>query len=84
MRLFKIKNQPNQEKYGELVLTGDNEQIIYDIVYDGKGYHNYPSRLDEDFRTAESELATYGGEAMMEYLDHLQKYYNMRVVERSK
>lgn len=81
MRLFRIKNQPNEKPYGEIVLTGDNGEVLYDIVYDGKGYHNYPSRFDGDFRTAESELATYGGQAMLDYLEHLKNYYNMQVKE---
>lgn len=81
MRLFKIKNQPDKEPYGEIVLTGDNGEVLYDIVYDGKGYYNYPSRLDGDFRTAESELATYGGKAMLDYLEYLKTHYNMQVKE---
>lgn len=81
MRLFKAKNQPNEKPYGEIVLIGDNGEVLYDIVYDGKGYHNYPSRLDGDFKMAENELATYGGKAMLDYLEHLKNYYNMRVRE---
>lgn len=81
MRLFTIKNQPGKKPYGEIVLTGDNGDVLYDIVYDGKGNHNYPSRLDGDFRTAESQLATYGGKAMLEYLEHLKNYYNMQIKE---
>lgn len=84
MRLFTIKNQPDQKPYGEIVLTGDDGQVLYDIVYDGKGYGNYPDRLDGDFRMAESQLATYGAQAMMEYLEYLKRYYNMQVVDWSK
>lgn len=83
MRLFTIKNQPGQDRYGEIVLTGDDGEVLYDIVYDGKGYGNYPDRLDGDFRMAESQLATYGGQAMMEYLEYLEQHYSMQVVDRS-
>lgn len=81
MRLFTIKNQPDQPRYGELVLHDDNDKVIYDIVYDGKGYHNYPHQLDGDYRQAWEQWNTYGWRGLTEYLDHLDKYYKRKVKE---
>lgn len=82
MRLFTIKNQPDQPPYGELVLQNDKGEVVYDIVYDGKGYYNYPFCLDGDYRQAREQWNTYGWEGLTEYLDHLDKYYKMKVKEK--
>lgn len=80
MRLFTIKNQPDQPRYGELVLLNDEGEVVYDIVYDGKGYGNYPSRLESDYRQAEEQWNTYGWKELTNYLDYLDKYYKMKVI----
>lgn len=81
MRLFTIKNQPDRPPYGELVLQNDKGEVVYDIVYDGKGYHNYPHRLENDYRQAVEQWNTYGWKGLTEYLDYLDKYYKMKVKE---
>ena len=40
MKLLKIVNQPNEKRYGELVLLDNNGKVVTDVVYDGKGYHS--------------------------------------------
>lgn len=79
MKLFRIKNQPGKKPYGELVALEDGK-TIYDIVYDGKGYYNYPSRLDGDYMMAKSELITYGERALAEYLQYLKQHYSIKKV----
>lgn len=80
MRLFTIKNQPDQPRYGELVLLNDKGEVVYDIVYDGKGYYNYPERLDGDYRQAREQWNTYGWKELVEYLGYLDKNYKMKVI----
>lgn len=82
MRLLKIVNQPNQPRYSELVLLDDNGHAVVDVVYDGKGYHNYPSRIHGDYMLAKSELATYGGKAVLNYMQELKKYYEMQLITK--
>lgn len=82
MRLLRIVNQPNQPRYSELVLLDNDDHAIVNIVYDGKGYHNYPSRMHGDYMLAKSELATYGDKAALDYMQELKKYYEMRVITK--
>lgn len=79
MRLLKITNQPKHKRYGEIVLLDDNGHCVCDVVYDGKGHHNYPSRVDGDYRMAKSELATYGYKALRDYLESLRQCYGLVV-----
>lgn len=82
MRLLKIVNQPNQPRYGELVLLGNDGRAIVGVVYDGKGHHNYPSRVHGDYMLAKSELATYGDKAVLGYMQELKKHYEMQVMAK--
>lgn len=83
MKILKIVNQPNEKRYGELVLLDDNGRCLIDVVYDGKGYHNYPSRVHGDYMLAKSELATYGRKGVVDYMQELKKRYTMKTITRS-
>ena len=78
MRLLKITNQPNQKRYGELVLLDDNDKVVHDIVYDGKGYHNYPERVHGDFLLAKQELNTYGKKGVTELMNYYKQHYGIK------
>lgn len=82
MRLLKIVNQPNQPRYGELVLLDDDGKCLINVVYDGKGYHNYPSCVHGDYMLAKSELVTYGRDAVIEYMKSLKQHYEMQVIAK--
>lgn len=79
MRLIKIVNQPDQPRYGELVLVDNDNHTLVDVVYDGKGYYNYPDRVHGDYMLAKSELATYGEKSVLDYMKSLKQHYEMQV-----
>lgn len=82
MKLLRIVNQPNRPRYSELVLLDNDGHVIIDVVYDGKGHYNYPSRMHGDYMLAKSELVTYGDKAVLNYMQELKKYYEMQVITK--